>query len=103
LDFADQGEVTVMGKVIPLKEAPEIVGVVKELEQGVVDDSVTEAILIYRTKPTNDNEKGHIHRYWFGENSTITCLGLARHMCDIIAEWIYHENYLVDVEQGEGE
>ena len=83
-------------KVIPLKEAPMIVDVVKELEQAVIDDHVTEAVLIYRVKPTNDNEKGRIHRYWFGDDSTIMCLGLARHMCDVIAEWVYQENYIVD-------
>ena len=83
-------------KVIPFKEAPDIVNVVKELEQAVKDDQVTEAVLIYRIKPTNNDEKGRIHRYWFGGDSTIMCLGLARHMCDVIAEWIYQENYIVD-------
>jgi hypothetical protein len=90
-----------MGKVIPLKDAPEIVDVVRELEQGVKDDLVTEAVLIYRTKPTNDNERGRIHRYWFEDNSTMMCLGLARHMCDVIAEWIYRENYLIDDQEKE--
>ena len=86
-----------MPKVIPFKEAPEIVAVVKNLEQDI--DNVSEAVLIYRVKPTNDDETGRIHRYWFGEGSTIMCLGLARHMVDVIADWIREENYILDEDE----
>ena len=87
-----------MSKVIPFKKAPEIASVAQELAQAIIEDQVTECIVIYRVKPTKDNGKGRICRYWFGENSTIMCLGLAHHMCDVIAEWIYQENLIPDDE-----
>lgn len=83
-------------KIIHLKEAPQVVDVVKQLEQAVINDEVTEAVLIYRVKPTTDYELGRIMRYWFGENSTIMCLGLARHMCDVIANHIKEENEIIE-------
>ena len=55
----------IMSTVIPFKEASRVIDVVKELEQAVYDDMVTEAVLVYRTKA------GQIHRYWFGEDSTL--------------------------------
>lgn len=89
-----------MSKVIPLTEPPLIVEVVKELESQI--DNVTEAVLIYRVGPTTEDEKGRIHRYWFGEGSTMMCLGLARHMVDVIADWIREDNYLLDDEFEDG-
>ena len=85
-----------MGKVIPLKNPPASVDVVKELERGVIDETVTEAVLVYRVKPVNENDRGQIRRYWFGEDSTIMGLGLARHMCGVIEDYIREESWDLD-------
>jgi hypothetical protein len=85
-----------MPKIIQFNEPYQIEKVVEELKQSLIEDSVTDAVLIYRIRPKDKNKKTIIHRYWFTDNSTMRCLGLARHMCDEISRYIDEDDEFID-------
>ncbi|RLI53545.1 MAG: hypothetical protein DRP09_15500 [Candidatus Thorarchaeota archaeon] len=74
--------------LIKFPSARKIYEVLEDVESNM--DNITEAVVVYRVKDRKEN-KYTIKRYWFGENSSINCLGLASHMVDLIADYIYNE------------
>jgi len=85
-----------MAKVVPIKEPPIIIDVVEELRDFVEKDMVTEAVVIYRTKGNDETECGRIRRYWFGDNSTIMCIGLCHHMATVIEDYTREQNDILE-------
>jgi hypothetical protein len=75
--------------------------IIKELQDLLKRNIVENLVLTYSRKPTPEEieERGNdcdiIYRYWFGESSSIYCLGLVENMAHIIKRYANGEDLLV--------
>ena len=76
-----------MGEVIKLNDNLAIYDLVKELESLVEKNRVSDAVVVYRVK-RDKNKNAKICRYWFGEGSSIMCVGLCDYMGSVIKDYI---------------
>lgn len=76
--------------------------IMEELQEFVGEDLVTDLVLTYRRDYTKkeieegkaDDGVGMTCRYWFGETSSIFCLGLWANMRHIIERYINGEDLI---------
>lgn len=90
-----------MAKVINLKGKSFFQEVVEEMMEFDRQGLVTDLVLTYRRnysdeekKAGEDTDTGQVCRYWFGETSSIFCLGLNQNMNYIIQAFINGEDLI---------
>lgn len=78
-------------KVIPFPQSP-FEEFLDEQKQLYHEDRLTDFICIsknrYKEGEKVDGFNAQIKRFWFGETSTLTCLGLVEVMKDVILEYM---------------
>jgi hypothetical protein len=74
-------------KVIDLHGKTVFRQVIDELCRNDDKGIVTDCVILARTK-TKDGVEGNLVRYWFGEESTVACLGMTCHMQFILSNYI---------------
>ena len=90
-----------MAKVININKKDYFVRVMEEALEFERQGLVTDFVLTYRRDYTEeekregkDTEAGMTCRYWFGETSSIFCLGLWSNMRHIIEHYIEEEDLI---------
>ena len=90
-----------MAKILDFKDKSYFQEVVDEMMEFERQGLVTDLVLIYRRDYTKEEvsqskavDAGMICRYWFGDTSSIFCLGLNTNMSHIIAAYVNGEDLI---------